>query len=36
MDLSGTRTDTVHRRKQIREIILDPDSLASEIYGDSA
>ena len=36
MDLSGTWINTVHRRKQIREIILDPDSLSSEIYGDSA
>ena len=32
MDLSGRWIDTVHRRKPIREIILDLDSSVSENY----
>jgi len=34
MDLSGRWIDTVHRRKPIREIILDMDSSVSETYGE--
>ncbi len=34
MDLSGRWIDTVHRRKPIREIILDLDSSVSETYGE--
>ncbi len=33
-DLSGRWIDTVHRRKGIREIILDMDSSVSETYGE--
>ena len=34
MDLSGRWIDAVHRRKPIREIILDLDSSVSETYGE--
>ncbi len=34
MDLSGRWIDTVHRRKPIREIILDMDSSVSETFGE--
>jgi len=34
MDLCGQWIDTVHRRKPIREIILDLDSSVSETYGE--